>query len=311
MKEQIRALAKAKNAVIMAHYYCRLEVQEVADFIGDSLALAQQAQKTDADIIVMCGVHFMAETAAILCPDKKVLIPDATAGCSLADSCRAADLAAWKAQHPQHKVISYVNTSAEVKALSDIVVTSSNALKIVNSFPQDTPLLFGPDCHLGAYINAQTGRTMELWNGGCHVHSRFSEDSLLSLKREHPTAAVLAHPECPQNILDHSDVIGSTAALLHYVQNHPEQSEFIVVTEPGVIYKMQEAHPSASFYPVLANDSTPSSKGCLSCNTCEYMRQNTLQNVLACLQNERPVVTVDASIAQRALLPIHRMLSLS
>lgn len=311
MKEQIRALAKAKNAVIMAHYYCRPEVQEVADFIGDSLALAQQAQKTDADIIVMCGVHFMAETAAILCPDKKVLIPDATAGCSLADSCRAADLAAWKAQHPQHKVISYVNTSAEVKALSDIVVTSSNALKIVNSFPQDTPLLFGPDCHLGAYINAQTGRTMELWNGGCHVHSRFSEDSLLSLKREYPTAAILAHPECPQNILDHSDVIGSTAALLHYVQNHLEQSEFIVVTEPGVIYKMQEAHPSAVFYPVLANDSTPSSKGCLSCNECEYMRQNTLQNVLACLQNEQPVVTVDASVAQRALLPIHRMLSLS
>lgn len=304
LQTQIRALAQQKHAIIMAHYYCRPEVQEVADFIGDSLALAQQAQKTDADIIVMCGVHFMAETAAILCPNKKVLIPDPTAGCSLADSCQASDLAAWKAQHPGYKVISYVNTSAAVKALSDIVVTSSNALRVVNSFDPNEHLLFNPDCHLGAYINAQTGRQMELWNGGCHVHSRFSEASVLALQKAHPQAPVLAHPECPQSILDHSDIIGSTQALLNYVREHAEIKEFIIATEPGVIFKMQQAQPSAAFYPVAG-------EGVGDCNTCEYMRQNTLQKLYYCLANETNIVQVDPLLAQQALQPIQRMLSIS
>ena len=216
--EEIRRLCREKNAIIMAHYYQRPEIQDIADFVGDSLALAQVAAKTDADIIVMCGVHFMAETAKILCPDKKVLIPAPEAGCSLADSCKAADLAAWKVAHPNHMVVSYVNTSAAVKALTDVVVTSSNALKIVKQLPEDRPILFGPDQNLGGYINRMTGRSMELWNGGCHVHARFSEEALLALKEQYPTAKVLAHPECKQSILQHADVIGSTQALLDYAK---------------------------------------------------------------------------------------------
>ena len=218
--EEIRRLCREKNAIIMAHYYQRPEIQDVADIIGDSLALAQQAAKTDADIIVMCGVHFMAETAKILCPNKRVLIPEPKAGCSLADSCQAADLKAWKEAHADHYVVSYVNTSAAVKALTDVVVTSTNALKIVEQLPKDKPILFGPDQNLGSYINRMTGRNMDLWNGGCHVHARFSEDALLQLKKQYPEAKVLAHPECKQSILQHADVIGSTQALLNYAKQH-------------------------------------------------------------------------------------------
>ena len=301
--DEIRALCREKNAIIMAHYYQRPEIQDVADFVGDSLALAQQAAKTDADIIVMCGVHFMAETAKILCPDKKVLIPAPEAGCSLADSCQAADLAAWKVAHPDHMVVSYVNTSAAVKALTDVVVTSSNALKIVKQLPKDKPILFGPDQNLGGYINRMTGRKMDLWNGGCHVHARFSEDALLALKAEYPNAPVLAHPECKAAILQHADVIGSTQALLNYAKAHPEHKSFLVVTESGILHEMQKACPEVEFIPVPAEGG--------GCNECEYMRMCTLQNLRDCLFNENNEVVVDEEIAKDAILPIQRMLEMS
>ena len=316
LSEQIRTLCQEKNAIIMAHYYQRPEIQDVADFVGDSLALAQVAAKTDADIIVMCGVHFMAETAKILCPDKKVLIPAPEAGCSLADSCKAADLAAWKAEHPNHMVVSYVNTSAAVKALTDVVVTSSNALKIVKQLPEDKPILFGPDQNLGGYINRMTGRKMDLWNGGCHVHARFSEEALLQLKEQYPDAKVLAHPECKQSILQHADVIGSTQALLNYaiansslerpISNSPSpiaNSQFIVVTESGILHEMQKACPEIEFIPVPAEGG--------GCNECEYMRMCTLQNLRDCLSNEYNEVIVDEEIAKDAILPIQRMLEMS
>ena len=291
----------------MAHYYQRPEIQDVADFVGDSLALAQQAAKTDADIIVMCGVHFMAETAKILCPDKKVLIPAPEAGCSLADSCKATDLAAWKAAHPDHMVVSYVNTSAAVKALTDVVVTSSNALKIVKQLPEDQPILFGPDQNLGGYINRMTGRKMDLWNGGCHVHARFSEEALLQLKEQYPNAKVLAHPECKQSILQHADVIGSTQALLNYaIANSPSpiaNNQFIVATESGILHEMQKACPEVEFIAVPAEGG--------GCNECEYMRMCTLQNLYDCLQNESNEIHVDESIAKDAIRPIQRMLEMS
>lgn len=303
ISEQIRTLCKEKNAIIMAHYYQRPEVQDIADFVGDSLALAQVAAKTNADIIVMCGVHFMAETAKILCPDKKVLIPEPAAGCSLADSCKAEDLAVWKADHPEHLVVSYVNTSAAVKALTDIVVTSSNALKIVKQLPEDKPILFGPDQNLGGYINRMTGRNMDLWNGGCHVHARFSEEALLQLKEQYPHAKVLAHPECKQSILQHADVIGSTQALLNYAKQHTEQQRFIVVTESGILHEMQKACPQVAFVPVPADS--------CACNECEYMRMNTLQKLYNCLRNEKNEVFVDEVIAKEAIKPIQRMLEMS
>ena len=314
--EQIRQLCQEKNAIIMAHYYQRPEIQDVADFVGDSLALAQVAAKTDADIIVMCGVHFMAETAKILCPDKKVLIPAPEAGCSLADSCKAADLAAWKAAHPDHMVVSYVNTSAAVKALTDVVVTSSNALKIVKQLPEDKPILFGPDQNLGGYINRMTGRKMDLWNGGCHVHARFSEEALLQLKAQYPNAKVLAHPECKQSILQHADVIGSTQALLNYaiansslerpISNSPSpiaNSQFIVATESGILHEMQKACPEVELIAVPAEGG--------GCNECEYMRMCTLQNLRDCLFNENNEVIVDEEIAKDAIRPIQRMLEMS
>ena len=303
LSEQIRQLCKEKNAIIMAHYYQRPEIQDVADFVGDSLALAQQASKTDADIIVMCGVHFMAETAKILCPDKKVLIPAPEAGCSLADSCKAEDLAAWKVTHPNHMVVSYVNTSAAVKALTDVVVTSSNALKIVQQLPEDQLILFGPDQNLGGYINRMTGRKMDLWNGGCHVHARFSEDALLALKAEYPNAPVLAHPECKATILQHADVIGSTQALLNYAKAHPEHKSFLVVTESGILHEMQKACPDVEFTSVPAE--------CGGCNECEYMRMCTLQNLRDCLLHENNEVTVNEEIAKDAIRPIQRMLEMS
>jgi quinolinate synthase len=293
----------------------------VADFVGDSLALAQQAAKTDADIIVMCGVHFMAETAKILCPNKKVLIPAPEAGCSLADSCKATDLATWKAAHPDHMVVSYVNTSAAVKALTDVVVTSSNALKIVNQLPEDKPILFGPDQNLGGYINKMTGRKMDLWNGGCHVHARFSEEALLALKEQYPDAKVLAHPECKASILQHADVIGSTQALLNFAISHSSSerpisnspspianSQFIVATESGILHEMQKACPEVEFIavPAIMDDMT-----ICQCNECEYMRMCTLENLYDCLREELGEILVDDTVAKDAIRPIQRMLEMS
>lgn len=309
----INRLRKEKNAVIMAHYYQIPEIQDIADFVGDSLALAQQAAKTDADIIVLCGVHFMGETAKIICPDKKVLIPDLAAGCSLADSCKAEDLQQWKTEHPDYTVISYVNTSAAVKALTDIVVTSSNALKIVNQLPQDEKILFGPDYNLGNYINSITGRQMELWNGSCHVHSRFSVEELMRLKESNPSAKVLAHPECKKVILELADVVGSTQALLSYAIKSTEES-FIVATESGILHKMQEACPDKQFIPVPPEASEIEVDGKLtacSCNECEYMRLNNLQKLYDCLNEERNEIFVDAEIAKDAVKPIEKMLEMS
>ena len=305
--DKIKSLAREKNAVIFAHYYTRPEIQEIADFIGDSLALAQQATRVDADILVMCGVHFMGETMKILCPDKKVLIPDMNAGCSLADSCKAEDLATFKAQHPDHMVVSYVNTSADVKALTDVVVTSSNAKKIVDQLPKDAKIIFGPDHNLGSYINSVTGRNMILWNGACHVHSRFSLEALLKLKAENPGVEVLAHPECKAPILAQSDVIGSTQALLQHTIKSPAK-RFIIATESGILFEMQRACPDKEFIPVPPE--VTEGVGC-SCNECEYMRMNTLEKVYACLLNEQPEMIVDKEVAEKAVSSIQRMLSMS
>ena len=307
MKEKIRALCKEKNAVIFAHYYTRPEIQECADFIGDSLALAQQATRVHADILVMCGVHFMGETMKILCPDKKVLIPDIDAGCSLADSCNAADLAAFKAQHPDHMVVSYVNTSADVKALTDVVVTSSNAKKIVDKLPQDAKIIFGPDYNLGSYINSVTGREMLLWNGACHVHSRFSLEALLQLKKENPGVEVLAHPECKAPILAQSDIIGSTKALLEHTVKSPAK-RFIIATESGILFEMKRACPDKEFIPVPPE--MTEGVGC-SCNECEYMRMNTLEKLYNCLLNESPEMQVPKDTAEKAISSIQRMLAMS
>ncbi len=305
--DKIKSLAREKKAVIFAHYYTRPEIQECADFIGDSLALAQQATRVDADILVMCGVHFMGETMKILCPEKKVLIPDMNAGCSLADSCKAEDLAAFKAQHPDHMVVSYVNTSAEVKALTDVVVTSSNAKKIVDQLPKDAKIIFGPDHNLGSYINSVTGREMLLWNGACHVHSRFSLEALLKLKAENPGVEVLAHPECKAPILAQSDVIGSTKALLeHTIRSSAKR--FIIATESGILFEMQRACPDKEFIPVPPE--VTEGVGC-SCNECEYMRMNTLEKLYDCLLNETPEMTVQKETAKKAVSSIQRMLQMS
>ena len=305
--DKIKSLAKEKKAVIFAHYYTRPEIQECADFIGDSLALAQQATRVDADILVMCGVHFMGETMKILCPDKKVLIPDMNAGCSLADSCKAEDLAAFKAQYPDHMVVSYVNTSAEVKALTDVVVTSSNAKKIVDQLPKDAKIIFGPDHNLGSYINSVTGRNMILWNGACHVHSRFSLEALLALKAANPGVEVLAHPECKAPILAQSDVIGSTKALLEHTIQSPAK-RFIIATESGILFEMQRACPDKEFIPVPPE--VTEGVGC-SCNECEYMRMNTLDKLYACLVNEAPEMHVQKETAAKAVSSIQRMLEMS
>ena len=305
--DKIKDLAQKKNAVIFAHYYTRPEIQECADFIGDSLALAQQATRVQANILVMCGVHFMGETMKILCPDKKVLIPDMNAGCSLADSCKAEDLATFKAQHPDHMVVSYVNTSADVKALTDVVVTSSNAKKIVDQLPADAKIIFGPDHNLGSYINSVTGRNMLLWNGACHVHSRFSLEALLQLKAENPGVEVLAHPECKAPILAVSDVIGSTKALLEHTIKSPAK-RFIIATESGILFEMQRACPDKEFIPVPPE--VTEGVGC-SCNECEYMRMNTLEKLYNCLLNETQEMIVDKEIAEKAISSIQRMLKMS
>ena len=313
LMQSIRELAKQKNAVIFAHYYTRPEIQEIADFIGDSLALAQQATRVQADILIMCGVHFMGETMKILCPDKKVLVPDMNAGCSLADSCKAQDLSAFiqsqkelnKGQKPL--VVSYVNTTAEVKALTDIVVTSSNAKHIVDQLPTDQPIIFGPDKNLGAYINSVTGREMILWDGGCHVHGRFDKNALEQLKKENPGVEVLAHPECKAEILALSDVIGSTKALLDHVIKS-SSTRFIIATESGIIHEMEKACPNKEFIPLPSKNENGIA---CACNECEYMRMNTLENVYACLRDEQPEMIVDEEIASKATSSIYRMLEMS
>ncbi len=308
LKKEIRRLCKEKNAVLLAHYYTPGEVQECADFIGDSLALARQAAKTDADIIVMCGVHFMAETCKLLSPEKKVLTPDLNAGCSLADSCKAEDLKKFKEEHPGYKVVSYVNTTAAVKAQTDVVVTSGNAKKVVDSFPKDEKLIFGPDYNLGSYINSVTGRDMLLWNGGCHVHEKFSVAEIVKLKKEHPGAVVMAHLECKGPVLAIADVKGSTAVMLKYAMEHDDK-EYIVATEAGILHELQRSCPDKKFYPVPPEVSE-GSVGC-SCNECEFMKLNTLRKIYNTLKYEWPEVNVDADIAREAVKPIERMLELS
>ena len=303
LKEAIAQLKREKNAVVLGHYYQRDEIQEIADFVGDSLALAQWAARTEADIIVMCGVHFMGETAKILCPDKKVLVPDSLAGCSLADSCPADRFTQFIKEHPGHTVISYVNTTAAVKALTDVVVTSTNARQIVESFPKDEKIIFGPDRNLGNYINAVTGRRMLVWDGACSVHEQFSVEKLAEIKRAHPGAVVLAHPECKGEVLKLADVVGSTAALLKQAVAHPEKT-YIVATEAGILYEMRKRCPSTTFIPAPPLDGSP-------CNLCKDMRLNTLEKLYACLRDESPEIQVDPAIAARAVLPIRRMLEIS
>ena len=304
IKEEIRRMCREKNAVIMAHYYTDGEIQDMADFVGDSLALAQKAATTDADIIVMCGVHFMGETSKILCPDKKVLVPDLEATCSLAESCPADKFAEFVAQHPGHTVISYVNTTAATKAVTDIVVTSSNAREIVESLPQDTPIIFGPDRNLGGYINSITGRNMLLWDGACHVHEKFSVEKIIELKKQYPDAKVLVHPECKGTVVKLADKVGSTAALLKYSINDSSDT-FIVATESGILHEMQKACPEKTFIPAPPSDST------CACNECSYMKLVTMQKLYDCLKNEAPEIHVDAEVAEKAIVSINRMLEIS
>lgn len=304
LKAEIRRLCEEKNAVVLAHYYTDGAVQDVADFVGDSLALAQIAEKTTADILVMCGVHFMAETNKILSPDKKVLIPDLNAGCSLAESCPAEELAKFKAQHPDHKVVAYVNTSAAVKALTDIVVTSTNARAVVDSFPKDEKIIFAPDKNLGGYLNAVTHRNMLLWDGGCHVHEQFSIEKIVELKALNPDAKVLAHPECKSGVLALADFIGSTAAILSFAERS-EAKQFIVATESGILHEMMKRCPDKEFIPV------PPMTGACACNECAYMRLNTLEKLYNTLKYEWPTVELDEALREDAKRPIVRMLELS
>ena len=304
LKKAINELKKEKNAVILGHYYQQGEIQDIADFVGDSLALAQWAAKTTADIIVLCGVHFMGETAKILCPDKKVLVPDLNAGCSLADSCPADDFARFVNEHPGYTVISYVNTTAAVKAVTDVVDTSTNAKQIVESFPKDEKIIFGPDRNLGNYINSITNRNMLLWDGACHVHEQFSVEKIVELKAQYPDAVVLAHPECKSVVLKLADFVGSTAALLkHAVQSDAQR--FIVATESGILHEMQKKCPQKTFIPAPPNDST------CACNECSFMRLNTMEKLYNCLKYEFPEIEVDSEVAKKAVLPIKRMLDIS
>ena len=301
---EINRLKKEKNAIIMAHYYQDGDIQDIADFVGDSLALAQWAAKTDADIIMLCGVHFMGETAKILSPNKKVLVPDMAAGCSLADSCPADEFEKFIKEHPGHKVISYVNTTAAVKALTDVVVTSTNAKQIVDSFPNDEKIIFGPDKNLGNYINSITGRNMVLWNGACHVHEKFSVRKVLDLKKEYPDAQVLVHPECKDVIVRLADKVGSTAGLLKYAIAS-DCKRFLVATESGILHEMQKSAPDKVFIPIPPEDST------CACNNCSYMRLNTLEKVYEVLKNESPEVEVSDELREKAVKPILKMLEIS
>ena len=308
LKAEIRRLAKEKGAIILAHYYTIGDIQDIADFVGDSLALARKAAETDAKMMVMCGVHFMAETCKLLSPDKTVLCPDLNAGCSLADSCKAEDLKKYKEEHPGYQVISYVNTTAAVKALTDVVVTSGNAKKVVDQLPAGDKYIFGPDYNLGNYINEVTGRKMLLWNGGCHVHERFSVDGILALKKRYPEAVVMAHLECRGPVLALADVKGSTADMLKYARQN-RATQFIVVTEAGILHEMQRNCPDKEFIPVPPEISE-SGLEC-SCNECQYMKMNTLLKIYNTLKYEWPNVEIDPEIAKDAVKPIEKMLELS
>jgi quinolinate synthase len=300
----IAALKQELNAVILAHYYQESEIQDVADFIGDSLELSRRAADTPADVILFAGVHFMAETAKILNPHKLVLLPDLAAGCSLADSCPPDRFAAFKAQHPDHIVISYINCSAEIKALSDIICTSSNAVKIVQQIPPEQGIIFAPDRNLGRYVAQQAQRDLVLWQGSCIVHETFSEKRLVQLKIQHPTAAIIAHPECEEPVLRHADFIGSTSALLKFTQKD-DYSSFIVVTEPGIIHQMVKASPHKEFIPAPPDDNN------CNCNECPYMRLNTLEKVYLALRDRQPEITMDLALQEKALQPILKMLAMS
>lgn len=300
---EINKLKKEKNAVILAHYYQEADIQDIADYIGDSLGLSQQAAKTDADIIVFAGVHFMAETAKILCPEKKVLLPDLRAGCSLADSCPADKFAAFKAKHADHLVISYINCSAEIKALTDIICTSSNAEKIVESLPKEQKIIFAPDKNLGAYISKKTGRDMVLWDGSCMVHEIFSLEKIVKLKNQHPGAKLIAHPECEANLLEQADYIGSTTALLNYTTKS-DTKEFIVATETGIIHQMEKSNPGKTFIPAPPNNSC-------ACNDCPHMKLNTLEKLYNCIKYEQPEIILSDDLITKAKKPILRMLELS
>jgi quinolinate synthase len=304
LKVDIDNLRKEKNAIILAHYYQIGDIQDIADYVGDSLALAQWVSKTQAEIIVFCGVHFMGETAKILCPDKKVLIPDLNAGCSLADSCPADRFTQFVEEHYGYIVVSYVNTTAAVKAVTDVVVTSTNAKQIVESFPKDEKIIFGPDRNLGNYINSITGRNMLLWDGACHVHEQFSVEKIVNLKFEYPDAIVLAHPECKSTVLKLADFVGSTSALLKYAMNNDKDC-FIVATEFGILHEMQKKCPQKTFIPAPPNDST------CACNECSFMRLNTLEKLHDCLKDELPEIKVDKEITEKAVKPIRRMLEIS
>ena len=320
LKAEIRKMCKEKDAIILAHYYTIGDIQDIADFVGDSLALARKAAETNARIMVMCGVHFMAETCKLLSPDKTVLCPDLNAGCSLADSCKADDLRKYKEEHPGYQVISYVNTTAAVKALTDVVVTSGNAKKVVDQLPQDAKLIFGPDYNLGNYINEVTGRQMLLWNGGCHVHERFSVTKIVELKKQYPAAIVMAHLECKGPVLALADVKGSTATMLNYAQQS-EKKQFIVATEAGILHEMQRTCPDKEFIPVppeisesdqnMDNVSGADKVSACGCNECQYMKMNTLLKIYNCLKYEWPTVEVDVQIAKDAVKPIEKMLELS
>lgn len=305
LKEQILALKKEKNAVILAHYYQEDAIQEIADYVGDSLGLSQEAMKVDADIILFAGVHFMAETAKILNPDKKVILPDLEAGCSLAESCPPDAFKEFIDQHPDHIVITYVNCSAEIKALSDIVCTSSNAIKIVESVPKETPIIFAPDKNLGKYVSQQTGRELLLWDGSCVVHEAFSLDKLIEVHKEHPDAQIIAHPESETHILETASYIGSTAGMIDYVKTNAN-SKFIVATEVGILYKMQQQVPHKILIPAPARENNT-----CACSECGYMKMNTLQKLYNCLLQESPAIEIPETIRKKALLPIERMLALS
>ena len=308
LKAEIRRMCKEKNAIVLAHYYTTGDIQEVADFVGDSLALARKAAETDAKIIVMCGVHFMAETCKLLSPEKMVLCPDLNAGCSLADSCKAEDLKKFKDEHPGYQVVSYVNTTAAVKALTDVVVTSGNAKKVVDQLPKNAKIIFGPDYNLGSYINSVTGRQMLLWNGGCHVHERFSVEQVVALKKQYPEAVVMAHLECKGPVLALADVKGSTADMLREARQNSAK-QFIVATEAGILHELQRTCPDKTFIPVPPEVSE-GGVGC-HCNECQYMKMNTLLKIYNTLKNEWPNIDVDPAIARDAVKPIERMLELS
>lgn len=309
LKQEILRLKKEKNAVILGHYYQRDEIQELSDYIGDSLALAQEAQRSEADIIVFCGVHFMAETAKILNPTRKVLLPDMEASCSLAESCAADDFARFKEQHPDHLVISYINCTAAIKALSDIICTSGNAEKIVRTLPEDQKIIFAPDKNLGGYINRVTGRNMLLWNGVCTVHDAMHAEGILKLKMEHPDALVIAHPECNSAVLHVADFVGSTKAMLSYIEKSGGK-KFIVATEGGILYEMRKKFADRDFIAV-GNDCNADGVGCCSCAECHHMKLNTLEKLYNCLRNEQPEIIMDSATIEAAKKPIVRMLEMS